>query len=60
MGDFHPICLRPCRAYTMQIHTDKFPQRSFVANATSLRLLQFAGDLRRSIWDDEKDEETAS
>jgi len=32
---------------TMKIHTDKFPQRSFVANATSLTLLQFAGDFRR-------------
>ncbi len=31
----------------MQIHADKFPQRSFVANATSLTLLQFSGDLRR-------------
>lgn len=44
----------------MQIHTDKFPQRSFAANAKNVRLLQFAVDLRRSIWDDEKDEETAS
>ncbi len=30
---------------TMQIHADKFPRRSFVANATSFSLLQFAGDL---------------
>ena len=29
------------------MHSDTFPQRSFVANATSLTLLQCAGDLRR-------------
>ena len=34
-------------ALTKQIHSDKFPQRSFVASATSLTLLQFSGDLRR-------------
>jgi len=35
---------------TRQIHTDKFPQRSFVANATILTLLQFAGDLRHYVF----------
>lgn len=37
------------RNLTMQIHADKFPQRPFVANATSLTSLQFAGDLRRYV-----------
>jgi len=33
----------------MQIHTDKFPQRSFVANTTILTQLQFVGDFWRYV-----------
>ena len=35
------------KGVTMHIHPDNFPQRTFVANATSLALLQLTGDLRR-------------
>ena len=31
------------------MHTNEFPQRSFVRYGTSLLLLQFAGDLRRYV-----------
>jgi len=33
----------------MKIHADTFPQRSFVANATSLSLLQCTGDFWRYV-----------
>lgn len=43
------VYTRNIECLTKQIHSDTFPQRSFVANATSLPFLQCAGDLPRSV-----------